>query len=98
VNVISMSLGSDFGGTDDPTSVAAQNAVNDGVVVIAAGGNAGGSAYIVSSPGTASGVLSVAAMDGSVATFPAGHFALSTGTSLDALNANNATSADGTNL
>ena len=98
VNVISMSLGSDLGGTDDPTSVASQNAVDDGVAVIAAGGNAGGSAYIVSSPGTASGVLSVAAMDGSVATFPGGHFALSTGASLDALNANKATFADGTTL
>src|SRR5438128_6026118 len=98
VNVISMSLGSDLGGTEDPTSVAAQNAVDDGIAVVAAGGNAGGSAYIVSSPGTASGVLSVAAMDGSVATFPAGHFALSTGASLDALNANKATFADGTTL
>jgi len=98
VNVISMSLGSDLGGTEDPTSVAAQNAVDDGIAVVAAGGNAGGSAYIVSSPGTASGVLSVAAMDGSVATFPAGHFALSSGASLDALNANKATFADGTTL
>ena len=30
MDVISMSLGSTFGGTDDPTTVAAQNAVNGG--------------------------------------------------------------------
>ena len=98
VNVISMSLGSPFGGTNDPTSEASQNAVNDGVAVIAAGGNNGSGAYVVSSPGSASGVLSVAAMDGSVPTYPGGHFALSTGTSLDALNANAATFSNGTTL
>ena len=98
VDVISMSLGSDFGGLDDPTSVASQNAFNDGIAVVASAGNAGPSAYIVGSPSTSNGVLSVAAMDGSVPTFPGGHFVLSTGKSLDALNANNATFADGTTL
>jgi subtilisin family serine protease len=98
MNVISMSLGSDLGGTDDPTSVASQNAVNDGVSVVASAGNAGGSGYMVGSPSTSSGVLSVAAMDGTTPTFPGGHFALSTGTSLDAINANGATFSDGTTL
>ncbi len=70
VSVISMSLGSDLGGTTDPTSVAAQNAVDNGVAVVASAGNAGPSAYIVGSPSTASGVLSVAAMDASVPTYP----------------------------
>src|SRR5260370_3451201 len=70
VNVISMSLGSNLGGTDDPTSVASQNAFNDGVAVVASAGNAGPSAYIVGSPSTANGVLSVAAIDGSTPTFP----------------------------
>jgi subtilisin family serine protease len=98
MNVISMSLGSDFGGTDDPTSVAAQNAVNDGVSVVASAGNAGPSGYMVGSPSTSNGVLSVAAMDGTTPTFPGGHFALSTGTSLNAINANGATFSDGTSL
>jgi subtilisin family serine protease len=98
MNVISMSLGSDFGGADDPTSVASQNAVNDGVSVVASAGNAGGNGYMVGSPSTANGVLSVAAMDGTTPTFPGGHFALSTGTSLDAINANDATFSDGTTL
>src|SRR5256885_8456580 len=98
MNVISMSLGSAFGGTDDPTSVASQNAVNDGVSVVASAGNAGGNGYMAGSPSTASGVLSVAAMDGTTPTFPGGHFALSTGTSLDAINANGATFSNGLNL
>src|SRR5215472_4976132 len=65
VDVISMSLGSPLGGMNDPTSVAAQNAFNDGIAVIASAGNNGGGAYVVGSPSTANGVLSVAAIDGS---------------------------------
>lgn len=70
VDVISMSLGSPLGGTTDPTSVAAQNAFNDGIAVVASAGNNGTNAYLVGSPSTASGVLSVAAIDGSSPTFP----------------------------
>jgi subtilisin family serine protease len=98
MKVISMSLGSDFGGTDDPTSVAAQNAVNDGISVVASAGNAGPNGYMVGSPASDNGVLSAAAMDATTPTFPGGHFALSTGQSLDALNANGATFSDGTTL
>src|SRR5258708_14687269 len=58
VNVISMSLGSDFGSTDDPTSVAAQNAFNSGIAVIASAGNAGSGAYAVVSPSTTNACIS----------------------------------------
>jgi minor extracellular serine protease Vpr len=100
MNVISMSLGSDLGGTDDPTSVASQNAFDDGIAVIASAGNAGSSGYIVGSPSTASGVLSVAAMDGSVPTFPGATLTLAKpdGTAagiVTAINANGATLASG---
>jgi minor extracellular serine protease Vpr len=78
VNVISMSLGSDLGGTDDPTSVAAQNAFNAGITVVASAGNAGSSAYMVGSPSTANGVLSVAAIDGSTPTYPGALLTLTT--------------------
>ena len=78
VNVISMSLGSSFGGTTDPTSVASQNAFNDGIAVVASAGNSGPNAYIVGSPSTANGVLSVAAIDGSSATFPGASLSLKT--------------------
>ena len=98
VNVISMSLGSDLGGTDDPTSVAAQNAFNAGIAVIASAGNAGSGAYVVGSPSTANGVLSVAAIDGSVATYPGANLALTkpSATSVSAIDANGATLPIGT--
>src|SRR5258708_22141575 len=98
VNVISMSLGSDFGGTDDPTSVAAQNAFNAGIAVIASAGNAGSGAYVVGSPSTANGVLSVAAIDGSVATYPCANLPLTNPSppSLSAIDANGATLPIGT--
>jgi subtilisin family serine protease len=70
VDVISMSLGSDFGGTDDPTTVAADNAAKAGITVVAASGNAGQNAYMTSSPASADHVLSVAALDGSQRTYP----------------------------
>ena len=73
-----MSLGSDFGGTDDPTSVAAQNAFDDGIAVVASAGNAGPNAYMVGSPSTSNGVLSVAAIDGSVPTYPGANLTLTT--------------------
>src|SRR6266699_1797208 len=85
--VLSMPLGSDLGGADDPTSVAAQNAFNDGIAVVASAGNAGPSAYIVGSPSTANGVLSVAAIDGSVPTYPGAILNLAGGP-LSAIDAN----------
>ncbi|MGH7764553.1 MAG: S8 family serine peptidase, partial [Candidatus Dormibacteraceae bacterium] len=91
VDVISMSLGSPLGGTDDPTSVAAQNAFNDGITVVASAGNNGTNAYLVGSPSTDNGVLSVAAIDGSVPAYPGALLALSTGSSVKALDANGAT-------
>jgi minor extracellular serine protease Vpr len=64
-DVINMSLGSPFGGAaaEDPTAVAAQNAVDAGVIVVASAGNDGPNAFMVGSPSTAAGVISVAAMD-----------------------------------
>ncbi|HEY2296788.1 MAG TPA: S8 family serine peptidase [Jatrophihabitans sp.] len=89
-SVISMSLGSPFGETTDPSAVAAQNAVNDGVLVVAADGNNGHNAYLTSSPASANGALSVAAMDGSVPTYPGASLALSTGKTVTVIDANDA--------
>jgi len=60
-HVINMSLGGDFGTADDPTAVAASNAALMGAVVVAAAGNKGDVAHIVSSPSTGRRVISVAA-------------------------------------
>jgi minor extracellular serine protease Vpr len=98
ISVISMSLGSPFGGQNDPTSVASNTAVANGITVVASAGNSGPSGYVVGSPSTADGVLSVAAEDGTTPTFPGANVALSTGKSLQALDSNGATFSDGTNL
>ena len=95
VNVISMSLGSPLGGTEDPTSVAAQNAFDDGIAVVASAGNEGSSGYMVGSPSTSNGVLSVAAMDFSVATYPGATLNL-TGGPVTTINANGASIPGGT--
>ncbi len=60
-NVISMSLGSDFGRDTTPDSVAANAAVDLGAIVVASAGNAGNVPYITGSPATGSEVISVAA-------------------------------------
>jgi len=86
-DVISMSLGSDFGTSDTPDAVAAENASRAGVVVVAASGNAGPNAYMTSTPASANRAISVAALD-SNATFPGATIVLPSG-SLSALNANN---------
>jgi minor extracellular serine protease Vpr len=83
VSVISASIGAPLGGIEDPSSVAAQNAVNDGIAVVFSAGNQGSGAYIVGSPSTASGALSVAALD-ATPTFPAAQFSNPAITAIDA--------------
>jgi len=91
VDVISMSLGSPLGGFTDPTSVASQNAFIDGITVVASAGNNGPGAYVVGSPSTANGVLSVAAIDGSVPQYPGATLTFSkTGASIATIDANGA--------
>jgi minor extracellular serine protease Vpr len=57
------SLGSPFGGPDSPDAVAADNAAQAGIVVVAAGGNSGSAAYTESTPGVATRAIEVAAVD-----------------------------------
>ncbi len=63
VDIINLSLGSDFGpATDkDPEIMAINYATKLGVIVVAASGNAGNVPYITGSPGVAEGAISVAA-------------------------------------
>lgn len=60
VDVINMSLGSNYGQRQDDLSFASANAVHMGVVVVAAAGNAADRPYIVSSPSSTPEVISVA--------------------------------------
>jgi subtilisin family serine protease len=60
VDVINMSLGSSYGQEEDDLSFAAQNAVDYGVTVVVSAGNSADRPYIVGSPSSTPGVISVA--------------------------------------
>jgi subtilisin family serine protease len=60
VDVINMSLGSDYGQIEDDLSLASSNAVKLGVVVVTSAGNGANKPYVVGSPSIAPGVISVA--------------------------------------
>src|SRR5256886_10654653 len=97
MQVISMSLGSDFGNEDDADAEASENAVNAGIVVVASAGNAGPIPYIVGTPSTGEKAISVAAMD-SHASYPGEALALTPTGGITALDANGITAANGTSL
>jgi uncharacterized repeat protein (TIGR01451 family) len=68
LDIINLSLGSNFGTVNDLSAVTAENASLVGVMVLAASGNAGDTHFITSSPGSGSHVLTVAAsVDGGAA-------------------------------
>ena len=85
-DVISMSLGSDFGTADTPDAVAADNAARAGVVVVASSGNEGPGAYMTGTPGSSTRTISVAAIDTNQS-FPGATIGLASG-SIPAINAN----------
>jgi subtilisin family serine protease len=60
VDVINMSLGSDYGYLYDSTTIASENAAHAGVVVVASAGNSFDTNYITGSPATGDSVISVA--------------------------------------
>lgn len=60
VDVINMSLGSSYGQIEDDLTLAATNAVKLGTVVVVSAGNSANLPYIVGSPSTGVGVISVA--------------------------------------
>jgi subtilisin family serine protease len=60
VDVINMSLGQSYGQIEDDLTLASANAVKLGVVVVVSAGNSANKPYVVGSPSTAVGVISVA--------------------------------------
>ncbi len=61
LDVVNMSLGSEFGTATDASAVASDNAARAGVVVVCSAGNAGDTYFITGSPGSSDRALSVAA-------------------------------------
>ncbi len=87
MDVVNMSLGSNFGGTTDASAVATDNAVKAGIVVVMSAGNAGPIEYVTGSPGSATRGISTAATP-SVATYRTAN--LDTTPTTVAINANGA--------
>ena len=75
MDVVNMSLGSDYGTSDSADSLASDNAVKAGVVVVAASGNSENLRYVTSAPASSSRSISVAATE-TIATFPTANMAL----------------------
>ena len=100
MQVISMSLGADFGDEESSDAEASENAAEAGLIVVAASGNAGPAPYITSSPGSGDKTISVAAMDTTSApSFPSVNLALTPGgTTIVTQNSNGAAVTNGTAL
>ncbi len=60
LDIINLSLGSDYGSIEDTSSLAIQRAAQLGVITVVAAGNAGDSHYNVSGPGVVQKAISVA--------------------------------------
>lgn len=61
LDVLNLSLGSEFGSKDDSTAIAAENASRAGIVVVCSAGNAGDTYFVTGSPAAADSAVSVAA-------------------------------------
>jgi subtilisin family serine protease len=61
MDVINMSLGSDFAEPNDPSAISSQHASDLGIVVVASAGNAGAVPYVTGAPADAPSAISVAA-------------------------------------
>lgn len=62
LDVINMSLGSNFGVSSNPSALASDNAVRAGVIVVASSGNAGDTFFISGAPGVSGRAISVASI------------------------------------
>jgi minor extracellular serine protease Vpr len=90
MDVISMSLGADFGPEDTADAEASEAAAEAGLIVVAAAGNAGPAPYILGSPAAGDKTLAAAAMD-STPNFLGATLTLNKGGPLTAQNDNNQT-------
>lgn len=69
LDVINLSLGSDFGDPSDPDAVAINNAVDTGVIAALSAGNSADTFYITGNPGVAAKALSVASIQDALDTY-----------------------------
>jgi len=95
MDVISMSLGSNYGSAVNSESASIANASAAGILVVAASGNAGPTPYITSAPASSEGAIAVAATD-ATSVYPGGNMMLSNGKTIKVQDSNGASFADGT--
>jgi minor extracellular serine protease Vpr len=88
MDVISMSLGADFGSRTSSDSIAADNAAKAGIIVVAAAGNGGSAPYMTGDPASATRAISVAAMNARAFLVNGVHIALSSGGGANGVEAN----------
>jgi minor extracellular serine protease Vpr len=88
MDVISMSLGSDFGTSTSADAIASDNAAKAGIIVVAAAGNGGPAPYMAGDPATATRAISVAAMDARAFLVNGVHITLSSGGGANGVEAN----------
>jgi len=102
MDVINMSLGSDFGPGDSADAKAADDASKAGVVVVSSAGNAGDIAYIIGSPGASTKGIAVAAgnkeLNDRTANFDLPAVGSTPAKTIPAINANNANWISPSNL
>ena len=90
MHIVNMSLGLTFGDpATNPSAIAANNAAKAGVVVVTSAGNSGPSQFIGGTPGTATRTIATAAND-SIPAQPGATLTLSTGVTMQSINANGA--------
>lgn len=87
MDVISMSLGSDYGPASSSDSIAADNAAKAGIIVVAAAGNAGPAPYVTGDPASATRAISVAAMNARPFLANGLHIAFSSGATVNGVEA-----------
>lgn len=61
LDVLNLSLGSEFGSRDDSSAIAVENAARAGIVVVCSAGNSGDTYFVTGSPAAADAAVSVAA-------------------------------------
>ncbi len=88
MDVISMSLGGNYGSRTSADAIASDNAAKAGIIVVAAAGNAGPAPYINGDPAASTHAISVAAMDARAFLVNGVHIALSSGGGANGVEAN----------
>lgn len=63
LDLVNLSLGSDYGRPDDPDALAADTAAKAGVIVVFSAGNSGNTTYVSGGPGASSHAITVASSD-----------------------------------